>query len=121
MVATQQRPPPWLLLMAVQLVVVARHQAAGARAPACATPACGNLSGVHLRITAVSGVAFVNNIHDPHGNGSMALLPPAEWDGFAIDMIDWVAARAGRSPRPSRERTVWMRRSMRLQIYFNSR
>ena len=58
--------------------------------PAGADAFAGDMTGVHLHITAV---------HDDQGMGMFAhngsMLPWMEWRGFQRDVIDWVAARAG--------------------------
>ena len=65
----------------------------------------GNLSGLHLHVTAIFDPAFVNNLRNPNdslsANGSASavandmLLPQAKWDGFVMDMFEWLAAHAG--------------------------
>jgi hypothetical protein len=74
----------------VSPIAVVRLPRLPVHAPAGADAFTGNLSGIHLHITAV---------HDDQGMNMFAhdgrMLPWMEWRGFQRDVIDWVAARAG--------------------------
>ena len=51
----------------------------------------GDLAGVHLHITTVHSIGAI----DMGIDGGNILLPSAQWTGFMIDVVNWVAAQAG--------------------------
>ena len=49
------------------------------------------LGGRHLDITVIHALGAIDMGYERPGD---TLLPEAEWEGFVVDMIEWIAARA---------------------------
>mmetsp|Transcript_27835 Transcript_27835/g.88423 ORF Transcript_27835/g.88423 Transcript_27835/m.88423 type:complete len:814 (+) Transcript_27835:163-2604(+) len=80
----------------VALATLAAANALSYPEATCQTVACrktGNLTGMHLEITAIHATDFLDMGYDDESRTD--LNDPEEWQGFLIDVLKWLQEKAG--------------------------